>query len=125
MVEKIKINDHGDCIYNEQDALDILYNDPEFDISKLGINKKSAVSMASLHPAMRYNIDNEYGALGHSKRADIIQLNKYVFIFVVNKVDIIHIDNWIKTESEQEPKLNEYDLNNGKKENDSTCSFTN
>tara|TARA_Y100000114_G_scaffold20724_1_gene16654 strand:- start:5206 stop:5727 length:522 start_codon:yes stop_codon:yes gene_type:complete len=35
MVEKIKINDHGDCIYNEQDALDILYNDPEFDISKL------------------------------------------------------------------------------------------
>ncbi|PPR47126.1 MAG: Adenine deaminase [Alphaproteobacteria bacterium MarineAlpha5_Bin9] len=42
---------------------------------KLGINKKSAVSMASLHPAMRYNIDNEYGALGHSRRADIIQLN--------------------------------------------------
>ena len=30
MVEKIKINDHGDCIYNEEDALDILYNNPEF-----------------------------------------------------------------------------------------------
>ena len=40
MVEKIKINDHGDCIYNEEDALDILYNNPEFDISKFEDKEK-------------------------------------------------------------------------------------
>ena len=27
--------------------------------------------MGSLHPATRYNIDKDYGALGHSRRADI------------------------------------------------------
>ena len=35
MVAKIKTNDHGDCIFTEQDAIDIIYKDPEFDISKL------------------------------------------------------------------------------------------
>ena len=35
MAEKIKINDHGDVIFSEQDAIDLLYTDPNFDISKL------------------------------------------------------------------------------------------
>ena len=32
---KTKINDHGDVIFSEEDAIDILYNNPDFDISKL------------------------------------------------------------------------------------------
>ena len=35
MAAKIKINDHGDCIFKEQDVIDLLYTDPTFDISKL------------------------------------------------------------------------------------------
>ena len=35
MVAKIKTNEHGDCIYTEQDAIDLLYTDPQFDISRL------------------------------------------------------------------------------------------
>ena len=35
MAAKIKINDHGDVIFTEQDAIDLLYTDPEFNISKL------------------------------------------------------------------------------------------
>ena len=35
MAAKTKINETGDCIFTEQDAIDILYNDPNFDISKL------------------------------------------------------------------------------------------
>jgi DNA polymerase III alpha subunit len=35
MAEKIKINDHGDVIFTEQDAIDLLYTDPNFNISKL------------------------------------------------------------------------------------------
>ena len=31
--------------------------------------------MGSLHPATRYNIDRDYGALGHSRRADIIMID--------------------------------------------------
>ncbi len=41
----------------------------------LGINKTIAWSMGSLHPATRYNIDRDYGALGHSRRADIVMVD--------------------------------------------------
>ena len=35
MAAKTKINDHGDVIFSEQDAIDLLYTNPDFDISKL------------------------------------------------------------------------------------------
>ena len=35
MAEKTKINDHGDVIYSEEDAIDLLYSNPDFDITKL------------------------------------------------------------------------------------------
>jgi adenine deaminase len=42
---------------------------------KMGIDSKTAWSMASLHPATRYHMDHEIGGLGHSRRADIVLLN--------------------------------------------------
>ena len=38
MAEKTKINEHGDVIFSEEDAIDLLYNDPNFDIAKLYFN---------------------------------------------------------------------------------------
>jgi len=38
MAAKTKINDYGDVIFSEEDAIDLLYNDPKFDISKLYFN---------------------------------------------------------------------------------------
>ena len=35
MAAKIKINETGDCIYTEKDAIELLYNNPDLDISKL------------------------------------------------------------------------------------------
>jgi len=35
MAEKTKINDHGDVIFSEDAVIDLLYTNPEFDISKL------------------------------------------------------------------------------------------
>ena len=35
MAEKTKTNDHGDVTYSEEDAIELLYTDPEFNISKL------------------------------------------------------------------------------------------
>ena len=35
MAEKTKINDHGDVLFSEQDAIDLIYTNPDFDISKL------------------------------------------------------------------------------------------
>ena len=44
--------------------------------NKIGLKNTLAWSLGSLHPAVRYNIDKDYGALGHSRRADIIMVNK-------------------------------------------------
>ena len=35
---KTKINEHGDVIFSEEDVIDLLYTDPDFDISKLYFN---------------------------------------------------------------------------------------
>jgi DNA polymerase III alpha subunit len=38
MAEKTKINDYGDVIFSEEDAIDLIYTDPNFDLSKLYFN---------------------------------------------------------------------------------------
>ena len=50
MAEKTKINDHGDVIFSEEDAIDLLYTNPEFDISKLYFDdvKKYSESLSQL-----------------------------------------------------------------------------
>ena len=35
MVARTRTNDHGDVIFTEQDAIDLLYTNPEFDVSTL------------------------------------------------------------------------------------------
>ncbi len=42
---------------------------------KAGLRPETAWSLGSLHPATRYGFDGEFGALGHSRRADIVCLN--------------------------------------------------
>jgi DNA polymerase III alpha subunit len=45
MAAKTKINDHGDVIFSEEDVIELLYTNPDFDISKLyldSIGKYSA-----------------------------------------------------------------------------------
>jgi adenine deaminase len=42
---------------------------------KAGLKPVTAWSLGSLHPATRYAMDREIGALGHSRRADIVLLN--------------------------------------------------
>ncbi len=43
--------------------------------TKSGLDPISSWSLGSLHPAHRYNIDQDYGALGGGRRADIVLLN--------------------------------------------------
>jgi adenine deaminase len=39
------------------------------------MTKATSWSLGSLHPATRFNIDRDYGALGHSRRADVVMLD--------------------------------------------------
>ena len=78
-VTELKANTKRICVCTDDRDADDLFN---FGLDwvvrqthNLGINKANAWSMGSLHPAMRYNIDRDYGALGHSRRADIVMMN--------------------------------------------------
>jgi adenine deaminase len=42
---------------------------------RAGLPPTVAWSLGSLHPATRYSLDGEFGALGHGRRADIVLLN--------------------------------------------------
>ena len=46
MAEKTKTNDHGDVIFTEEDALELLYTDPEFNISRLFFEDTTKYSSA-------------------------------------------------------------------------------
>ena len=46
MAEKTKTNEHGDVVFSEEDALELLYTDPEFDISKLFFDSTEKYSTA-------------------------------------------------------------------------------
>jgi DNA polymerase III alpha subunit len=46
MAEKTKTNEHGDVIFSEEDALELLYTDPDFDISKLFFDSTEKYSTA-------------------------------------------------------------------------------
>ena len=35
MVTKIKINDYGDCLYSEDAVIDLIYKNPDIDISNI------------------------------------------------------------------------------------------
>ena len=41
---KTKINDHGDVIFSEEDVIELLYTDPDFDISKLYLDNTDKYS---------------------------------------------------------------------------------
>ena len=46
MAEKTKINEHGDVTFSEEDAIELLYTDPDFDISKLFFEDTAKYSTA-------------------------------------------------------------------------------
>ena len=68
MAEKTKINDHGDVVFTEQDAIDLLYTDPKFDIGKLFFNntqkyldslKELGIDLPQIHKApQRENLNH-------------------------------------------------------------------
>ena len=47
MAAKIKTNDYGDCIYNEDDAIELIYTDPQVDISKIFFEDIKQIGRAS------------------------------------------------------------------------------
>ena len=74
-----KVSSKRICVCtDDRDADDLFHFGLDWVVKQaheLGIEKTTSWSMGSLHPATRYNIDRDYGALGHGRRADIVMLD--------------------------------------------------
>ena len=77
MVAKIRINETGDCIFSEQDAIDLIYTDPAFDISKLFFEDTE-----------QYNNSVQTLAL------DLPKINTVPIRPTVNEFDKTNIEDW-------------------------------
>ena len=72
-----KINDHGDVIFSEEDVIELLYTDPDFNISKLYLN----------------NID-KYSQSLKELGIDLPVLNKAPKRPTTQEFDKTNCDNW-------------------------------
>ena len=71
MAEKTKINEHGDVIFSEEDAIDLLYNDPNFDIAKLYFNDIEKYTNSLKELGINLPVINTA-----PKRPDIVEFDK-------------------------------------------------
>jgi DNA polymerase III alpha subunit len=77
MAEKIKINDHGDVLFTEQDAIDLLYTDPDFDISKLFFDNTTQYSESLKELGIDLPIINTAPSREALKNFDEKNINKW------------------------------------------------
>ena len=100
MVAKTKINETGDCIFTEQDAIDLLYTNPDFDISKLF-----------------FELPDQYNNSIKDTGVDLQQLQTVPKRPTPAKVDETNIANWFMPQKYYELNVLEWLLN--KCQNDS------
>jgi len=94
MVGKIKINETGDCIFTEQDAIDLLYTNPDFDISKLF-----------------FELTEQYNNSIKDTGLDLQQLQTVPKQPTPAKVDAANIANWFMPQKYYELNVLEWLLN--------------
>jgi|TARA_R110000782_G_scaffold130640_1_gene222335 DNA polymerase III alpha subunit len=88
---KIKINDTGDCIFTEQDVIDLLYTDPTLDISKLFFEDPS-----------QYNASLKDTGLGYAKLETVPSRPS------IEEFDQTMINNWHMPETYYQINVKEY-----------------
>ena len=90
----MKINETGDCIFTEQDAIDLLYTNPDFDISKLF-----------------FELTEQYNNSIKDTGLDLQQLQTVPKQPIPAKVDAANIANWFMPQKYYELNVLEWLLN--------------
>ena len=101
MAEKIKINDHGDVIFSEENAIDLLYTDPDFNISKLHFNNIDKYSTSLKELGIDLPIINTAPSRGALKEFDEKNINNW---HMPEKYYQINVLEWLldKCQNDQE-----------------------
>jgi len=116
MVAKIKINETGDCIFTEQDAIELLYTDPSFDISKLYFDNTEQYNNSVSKTALNYSKLKE---LPERPAVDIFDKNNIENRYMPEQYYQIDVLDWLlakcQTQEEKDRVNLEYKLFEQKK----------
>ena len=111
MAAKTKINDHGDVIFSEQDAIDLLYTNPDFDISKLYFDDIDKYSKSLKELGIDLPVINTAPSRPAPAEFDKENHNKW---HMPEKYYAINVKEWLlektQTEEERDRVLIEYKL---------------
>jgi DNA polymerase III alpha subunit len=89
MAEKIKINDHGDVIFTEQDAIDLLYVDPNFNISKLYFDETDRYTASLKELGLDLPVINTAPSRGPLKEFDKENINNWHMPEKYYQIDVL------------------------------------
>ena len=108
MAAKTKINEHGDVIFSEEDAIDLLYTNPEFDISKLYFNEIQ--KYWELKPKTIYQgVAEKYPHYLADSNMDFheVEIDKPEFVDYLTGDENYYVPEWIVSENDTEKRFRE------------------
>jgi len=111
MAEKIKTNDYGECVYSEDAVIDLLYQNPDLDISKLytdSINYNKALQELEIELPKLPELQNRTQDI---KEFDQSNYDQWYMPESYTKIDIKkYLLDKCSTQEEQDRVLGEYKL---------------
>ena len=116
MAEKIKINETGDCIYTEQDAIELLYSNPELDISKLFFDNPTQYNISIMDSGLPLKKLQTVPARPSPKVFDEDMINNWYMPISYSKINVKeYLLNKCQTQEERDRVEQEYVLFEKKK----------
>lgn len=105
------ITEHGDCIFNEDDVIKHLYQNPNFDISKLYINDITKYNTALENLGINLPYLNNIPSRGHVKEFDTANISNWHMPESYTNLDVKqYLLDKCNTEEERDRVLIEYKL---------------
>ncbi len=116
MAAKTKTNEHGDVVFSEQETIDLLYNNPDFDISKLFFSDTEQYNNAIKQTGLDFPLINIAPERKSVEEFDTINIGNW---HMPEKYYNIDVKQWLlektQTEEERDRVLIEYSLFEQKK----------
>lgn len=116
MAEKTKINDHGDVLFTEQDAIELLYTDPNFDITKLFFEDTVKYNSSVKALGLDLPVINKAPERGNLQDFDTTNINNWHMPSEYYEINVLQwlLDKCQNDEEKERVQL-EYDLFEKKK----------
>ena len=111
MAEKIKINETGDCIFTEEDAIELLYSNPKLDISKLFFDDPTQYNVSIMDTGLPLKKLETVPSRPSPSVFDKDMINNWHIPMKYSKIDVKeYLLNKCQTQEERDRVIQEYKL---------------